>query len=696
MRKIISIIQKNFKLIIRSRISALIILFGPLLIMLIVGLAFNSTSTIRINVGYFTPQQTNMTDSFVSLLESKYNIDKYDTANDCKLAISAGTKHICIIFPEGFAISDNRVNEIVFQVDNSKINLYETVVDSIEASFNERALQLTQGMTQELLDKLNQTQASISNKTLFISQLRDENQILVDDAGTIKDQVSDLDLDFDYSSLGMSDLESQTDAISKGFEDVKKIAEDAIDDSIDLIEDLEDEIDDLNLSSNEKEDLFDLMNTTEETMLDLKDDLNATGVEDVEDLTDIVDELKNELRSVDSKFSLAANARDVSVDKITNMNEKLALSSAKIIVIEEAFDQIFANIANTQITDLDTITSPIKKRVDPVVSEENQLNFYFPYLVVLITMFIGLLLSSTLVIMEKTSRAHFRNFVTPTSDMSFIFGAYITSLIIMSLQLVVVLSIFGFYFQKDIITNFRTTLMVLALLVTLFSWLGMALGNIFNTEETGTLASISIGSILLFVSDLIFPLERMPPYIADLARTYNPFVIGTEMLRKAIVHRIPVGGMGDDFFLIVAYLVILFAVLILSHKLMKRSYLLRWGGYIARRELRLQERLLDEGKLIDVYNNLDEKDFLVINDKKISNLKELLTYVDSLSVEEFGKSVTKDKNIFADWIEKTLKNDHLSTILRKTGTKANFSKALKKGIRSYDKIKQRLTKQKKK
>jgi len=695
MKKIISIIKKNFKLIMRSRISALIILFGPLLIMVVVGLAFSGSGEIRINVGYVVPEVSNMTDSFVHLMNDKYNVKEYTDAKSCNEGIASGEVTLCVLFPHDFVIANNNTNEIVFTVDNSKINLFESVVDALEKSFNDKALMLTQGLTQELLDKLNDTQSSISNKTELILNLKNENKILREDTNVVSNEVGGLDLDFDYNNLKIDVLEDESDSLSDAFDTVKGVADDVIKESEDLINDLDDEIDDMNISSSDKNNLDDLLNESLTNILELKNNMNDTGEINTDDLQATISALKTTLRNVDQKFARATSARDTSVSKISNMDDKLNASLIKIMKIEETFQAIYSNIDATEVTNLESITKPITKRVDKIFTEDSQLNFYFPYLVILIIMFIGLLLASTLVVMEKTSRAHFRNFVTPTSDMTFIFGQYVTTLIIMVIQLVIVLSIFGFYFHRDVISNLATTTFILFLLITLFTWIGMIIGNIFNTEETSTLASISLGSILLFISDLIFPLERMPPLIAEIARTYNPFVLGTELLRKAMMHKRTISQSGVDLYIVLLYIIVVFVFVILSHKLMKRSYLLRWGGYVARRHLRMQKQSQEEKKLLKRYNNVPTDEYFITKDnKKLGNLVEMRNYIKALNDSEFKEYVNSEANVFADWVLDVLKNDELSIIMRKAKRKSGTMTCLQKGIKKYDKLQSKLTKKK--
>ncbi len=691
MMKILSIIKKNFKLIMRSRISALIILFGPLLIMLIVGLAFNSSSATRINVGYYSPEYNNLTDSFMNVIQkSSYNVNKFDTVDSCKESILAGDTHICIIFPENFTITNEKVNNVVFMVDNSKINFFETVVDSIERDFNQRALELTTGMTQELIDKLNETQESIANKSDIITRLKEDNSALKQNVKSISKEVSGLDLSFDYNSLNVDDLEDESTDMTRALHEVKGVADDAVKEANDLIDDLEGDIKDINMSSADRESLLDKLNESGTNLDELESKLNGSSSDvNTSGMSSIIKNLKSNLHDVESRFEQASKARDVTVDKIDAINTKLNVSMAKILLVEDTFNSIYSNIAMTQVTDVQAITKPIQKVVQPVVSGESQLNFFFPYLVVLIVMFIGLLLSSTLMIMEKTSQAHFRNFVTPTRDITFVFGAYATTLIVMLLQLTIIILLFSLFFKKDILTNLQSTAFILIMLTTFFSFLGMAIGNLFNSEETGTLAAISIGSIMLFVSDLIFPLERMPQYVAEIAGTYNPFVIGSELLRKAIVHDRSIVNMGTDLYLMLVYTLIIFLIMLMIHKFMKRTFLLRWSGYIVRRELRKQEKDDIDKDLLDRYMNIKEEEYFIAGDDRIGNLKSLLKYVEKLDDETYRQYVDKSKNAFAEWAEKSLKNADLAMKIRKAKGKKRLVSTLRTGAETYDKLKKK-------
>ena len=64
--KIFEIVKKDFKILIRSKLSALIILLGPLIIVSLIGMAFNNSSVNNIKIG--TYQFFSCPESFFSFL----------------------------------------------------------------------------------------------------------------------------------------------------------------------------------------------------------------------------------------------------------------------------------------------------------------------------------------------------------------------------------------------------------------------------------------------------------------------------------------------------------------------------------------------------------------------------------------------------------------------------------------------------
>ena len=169
MNKLPTLIKKNFKLLIRSRFSALIILVGPLLIMLLTGLAFNNTNAYNINIGVFAEEYTELTESFIEKLRSEqFFIFNTVSEKSCEDRLKEGKFHICIIFPKNLSMGGESPKEITFYVDYSKINLVWMIIDTISTKISERSSELSLNLTTSIIDILKKTESELLDKEISV------------------------------------------------------------------------------------------------------------------------------------------------------------------------------------------------------------------------------------------------------------------------------------------------------------------------------------------------------------------------------------------------------------------------------------------------------------------------------------------------------------------------------------------------
>ena len=151
----------------------------------------------------------------------------------------------------------------------------------------------------------------------------------------------------------------------------------------------------------------------------------------------------------------------------------------------------------------------------------------------------------------------------------------------------------------------------------------MLIGYLFTSEETATLASISVGSIFLFLSSMIIPLESMPSYVMSVAK-YNPFVLGENILRESIIFKAGFLDLKFELLWLLTYSIILFIFIIglekatkahLFHKLKiykykrqeKRSFKLFSHNITFEK---VEEKKVDKIKVIPKTNSIKEEGFL--------------------------------------------------------------------------------------
>ena len=73
----IELVLKNFKLLIRSKTSALIILVGPLFIIFLIGTAFNTTGLHNVRIGVFANTYTDLSEDLIEdLRDNEFIVEK--------------------------------------------------------------------------------------------------------------------------------------------------------------------------------------------------------------------------------------------------------------------------------------------------------------------------------------------------------------------------------------------------------------------------------------------------------------------------------------------------------------------------------------------------------------------------------------------------------------------------------------------
>ncbi len=640
------IIKKNIKLLTRSRTSTLVLIFGPLLVIVLVGMSF-STSSFHLNIGVFSEKYSDLSNSFVDKLSSEgYSVTRYDTEELCIESVKEGQSHACIVFPADLVIENENSNVIKFHVDQSQINLVYLVMSTLSGSFGEKSSEISKDLTSTIVTTLFDTKTELDNSKNLITDILSKNSDLTTNS---EKSISKLeDLDFDTGSV--SDVDS---AIS----DVRNKLDDLLDDSIELVEDgldlveamehYESEVNDSNAYMNDLDDITDNLNELNST---IKTKHNATARE----LNEFANEIIDTFDDLAKKLDEAGDVNKEVITKLNNIRDNSEELKQKSDELDTKIKELISNINSVQVTNIENIVTPIKTEINPVVKSQSNLGFLFPSLIVMLIMFIGLLLPSTLIIMEKNSKAYFRVFTTPTKSWLFVLATFLTSMIMIFFQIIIILTVSQFYFKINFMQSFFILFLSLIVIMTFFILLGMFLGYIFNTEEMAMLASVSLGTLFLLTSGIIFPLESMPQYILKYAKM-NPVVLGSELFKKSILF-------GSDFNSVkgpLGYLT-LFSIIILGV-----IFLIKKAG-----KLQFMFKKPSRMKI--------KKDWLIkqfdFGERKAKTLPEFIVSIQNMSDEKFHSLLKQDA--IKDWLSLVHKNRYLATKIEGAKTRGNIVNVL--------------------
>ncbi len=543
------IIQKNLKLLIRSKSSALIIILGPLLVIFLVGIAFGNISKYSLNIGTYSTSYSDITNSFVAKLKEKeFRVQKIETEEACIDQIKLGKLHTCIIFPPDLDVGSDKMNEIVFYVDYSKVNLIWMILETLSTKLQEQTSELSLDLTTNLLNKLETTRKELDLKKPLLESIKTENQ-------QIQAEFDKLD----------KDVANKISVFKSSTSEIREYILQKVNSAQDIIPQITSKLDTLgtNCTGNESS----CMSSSTKNSLNQKlASINTL----LYNIYSKIEDPSNASKTDWAQLTNLASEIDTTLNQILDSVSLIMVqSSSNIEELQASIDKIYNDIASVQIKDAATIVNPITTQIKTVIPEKTYLNYLFPPLIVLVVMFISILLSTTLVMMEKHSIAYFRNFITPTRDITFILATFLTNMILVTIQLIIIIAISINFFKAQIISSLVTAIPAMLLITTLFTFFGMFIGYIFNSEETATLASISLGSVLLFLSDVILPLESMPDYIRNIAQ-FNPFVIGENLLRKAVLFQANFNVLANEFYMLLAYSAILFVFIWISQKIVRR------------------------------------------------------------------------------------------------------------------------------
>lgn len=544
------IIAKNMRLIMRSKASALIIFLGPLLLILLVGIAFNTADQYRITAGVFVSNYhgNNLSQSIIARLEqSDMDVVEYPLPDACIDSVKTEESNVCLIFPEQFYLTDpavdNASNDIQLHLDYSEINLVYNILDIISSQVSEHSREITAALTGDLLTRLSAADAEVTKRVPAIVSV-----VMAHDNITIKaDEI--------YQSLQGMDL--QVNAVDLGVEGVQDELRKLRELSLNIVLEAQVLVDTVNgrlaeLSGNKTE----IQQALSRSDMDFHDyEVQLRSIDS--SLTTILSNFSQEMNVAQAKMGNALATRNIAMAKLGEIRSDLTTTIDNLNQVQVGLNNIKKAVENLEVTNAERIATPITTRIMPVTSKKTHFNYLFPTLLILVVMITSVLLGTTLMLSEKRSRAYFRNQITPTKDITFLFGTFLTSLFIVAFQLLVYFFISSLFFEVEIIGSVSMTFFIVLVSISLFTFLGILLGALYTSEATAILASITVSSIMLLFSSSMLPLESMHPALKTLAH-WNPFVISTTLLKDVLFFDFAFSHLVSGLSLLIIYGVLLF------------------------------------------------------------------------------------------------------------------------------------------
>ncbi len=510
MFKLARLILKDFKLLIRSRTSAVIVLIGPLLLMLLIGLSFNTSSLFDIRIATYSSSYSPLAESMLQgLQDNSYKVIKVDNEQDCISSVRDGRNHVCAVIPANLDVKTT-ADSIIFHVDKTRINIVGAIINSVSTKISLKSTEISTALTGTLLTSLDNANKKLNDKKSVISNLQNdlastENKII-----GVGSKIEKLNVTYDVNISRVGD-----------------------------------ELD------------------------NIKSENNLTG-DAAEDISTFTAGIKALLENLENQINEIEKFKDDNGKIIAEVKTSISSNREGVKDVSAVVNEITADINKIEIKDVKKIVNPIPTEIKPLVAEKTHLGNTFPALLVLVLLLSGILLASTIIINEKFSPAYFRNFITPTSDVVFILGNFFSTIIVMMFQLAIIFGVMIWITKTSISQSVMSNMyVVLFLIASTFVLIGTLIGYLFRSSETSNLAAISVSAILLFFSNTILPIETLPTGIRNIVQ-YNPFVIGEGALRRILIFGESLKQVLNPILLLIAYMAVLFIIVFLLRKATKR------------------------------------------------------------------------------------------------------------------------------
>ncbi len=559
MRPLFLLTKKNLKLLLRAKGSALIVVFAPLLLMLILGLSYDSSSTYGLNIGIFSPTIDSAdAHTFISTLQKdNFKIVTYDKSiEECVSDLKSGFVHACIKLPESLQIRQGEQKEVVFYLDPSKINLVWMIQETVKSEFNLKSQELSQELTNNMLTVFSDTKNVLGTKRTELQSIGEKNTAASASIISVKTGLAEADVqpvDASYDDSALIQLSGALNSAKKAINDAQQ--------GIDALEEEGTSV------GSVAADLDSAAKKIDNALANVNGSGNGN-------LADMIAGLKMQLNTAYNKMTALDTVIKDANGNLDNTASALQEGKSAIDNVVSSLSDLEAKLAAQSSVSAEAIVSPLTTKIEKVGEADSLLNYLFPTLLIIVIMFISILLGTTLVMMEKNSPAFIRNFFLPLRKPTFIIATYLTNLVLIIVQVAVILLV-SFFFLRELLVSLPLMFLVLVISASIFIFLGMAIGYLFTSEETGVLGAISLGSLLLLISGVILPLESISPLMRQIT-SFNPFVISEKIVREVFIFKAGFYDVMIDLLILVGYTIALFIIILIAENVLHKHLVERF------------------------------------------------------------------------------------------------------------------------
>lgn len=492
-----AILRRNFNIIINSKLSSIAIFLGPILLMIIVGFVLQNSELRDINVGIYSANWPEMeNDSFVQGFEEKigqYAEESY--LEFCQSKVINAEYNACIEIKKGqYNPLENQEEvsnldldvasyQVISYVDFSKRQTVWGVINRIQRVTDLQSLEMASVGIYDVINKIDGIINQIKAQRASLNEIEQELY-------NVENSIQQIESNVNFIQSELSLARENIQAVQGRLDSLETFAGITLE-MISYIEDI-------------KSDLTNLDNLIESAQ-------GSTGFTQI-------------LSETTSLRQEAANIRNQAKSVVSSM------------------DEIISEWDNLKEIDLTKISRPVTSDYQSVLDSSEvyggqslqSIDYLFPSFLMFFIIFTSLVFPATFIIRERVSKAYIRNATSKVRGRTFLMFNFLSCIIIISIQILVIILLSELFLNVSILNNIRPVIIIVLLAISTLSLLGVAVGYLFNNHENSIIGAITLSLMFLIFLPGITPAEMLPAPFSSVL-TYLPSTIFENKLSMSVL-----------------------------------------------------------------------------------------------------------------------------------------------------------------
>lgn len=559
-----SLVARNIKILIRSKITVLIILLAPLLAVLLAAIAFDNENQYSLKIATYGEDYPRIANQFLDELEkSSFQIERLKSETACREAVRDGKVHACMLFT-----ADSRKQVLITMlVDFSKVQVVDHLLSQVSDKVSLKSSEISLNMTESLLKRVDSTREEVEKNRYVITSLTTGQESVGRQLDELNAKLAAFDPKIDLAGANkLIATIDNTSTIGK-MDSFTRLKDDLVYQLGQVSKEIEAELSNDAITEDDKNKLRLIISQNDMKVRKISDEFRATAAITDQDLAGLKSELTATAANLKALQSQVDNLKDTKFQANVQMR---ALKSTiddnlvKIIILQNALNKIGASIETVKISS-DTLHNPIRTEIEPIVATDSRLNMIFPTMLAFLMMVTCALLSASLTVFHRKNPGSLRDNLLPIDPLVRVFALFTTVLLVVAAQAAVIFILAAYLMGPAILLGLPGAALASLALMAVFVVLGMILGFACATEQGALLSSMAIACAALVFSDILLPIETMPDIVAGFAKL-NPFVLGSSLISRALIYQAPISTLIGGISMLLIYALALCVILLVQKR----------------------------------------------------------------------------------------------------------------------------------